>query len=374
MGFLSGIDFLLDISCSLGTFKFSTDAAEFIPQERKNSGLNCGTQRRLDSRIGRRNYSSSPPCHLPRQNPYDDISAIHQHSYASGSKPRSQQVFFQSSNKSLKNHGLHNQPWQKLRNEKHQSRVKKAQGLTDQTSDTSSLESVTRSESGADPREHSPSESEKDVVIADPRGAKPKKAAQLIYNYGRGPKAKGKLKCELGNRMSPKSEDENTRPVGASQTDFSDVSCRKAVVDGCMSRRNEQRRYPQKRPPWEVEGARPRPGRNPPKQESQRHINSGPKNNMPTIPKDNLRERPTKSACDTGNLAVVNKSSRRVDQEKNAGRRQDPQVLSAFPRGKQNHVLKNVETHTGQCAWEGGGGDCLRVIFKHYTHNLETIK
>uniref|UniRef100_A0A8C2QD12 Transcriptional repressor NF-X1 n=1 Tax=Cricetulus griseus TaxID=10029 RepID=A0A8C2QD12_CRIGR len=331
-----------------GTFKFNTDAAEFIPQERKNSDLNCGTQRRLDSnRIGRRNYSSSPPCHLPRQIPYDDVSAIHQHSYASGSKPKSQQGFFQSSNKSLKNHGLQSQPWQKLRNEKHQSRVKKAQGLTDQTSDASSLESVARSESGTDPREHSPSESEKDVVIADPRGAKPKKAAQLIYNYGRGQKAKGKLKCDWGNRMSPKSEDENARPVGVSPTDISDVSCRKPVADGSVSRRNEQRRYPQKRPPWEVEGARPRPGRNPPKQESQRHINSGPKNNMPPIPKDNLRERPTKSACDTGNLAVVNKSSRRVDQEKNAVRRQDPQVLSPFPRGKQSHVLKNVETHTG---------------------------
>ncbi|XP_040596084.1 transcriptional repressor NF-X1 isoform X2 [Mesocricetus auratus] len=331
-----------------GTFKFNTDAAEFIPQERKNSGLNCGTQRRLDSnRIGRRNYSSSPPCHLPRQVPYDDVSAIHQHSYASGSKPKSQQGFFQSSNKPLKNHGLQSQPWQKLRNEKHQSRVKKAQGLTDQASDASSLESVARSESGTDPREHSPSESDKDVVIADPRGAKPKKAAQLIYNYGRGPKAKGKLKCDWGNRMSPKSEDENSRPVGVSHTDFSDVSSRKAVVDGWMSRRNEQRRYPQKRPPWEVEGARPRPGRNTPKQESQRHINSGPKNSMPPIPKDNLRERPAKSACDTGNLAVVNKSSRRVDQEKNAVRRQDPQVLSPFPRGKQSHELKNVETHTG---------------------------
>ncbi|XP_006975399.1 transcriptional repressor NF-X1 isoform X1 [Peromyscus maniculatus bairdii] len=331
-----------------GTFKFNTDAAEFIPQERKNSGLNCGPQRRLDSnRIGRRNYSSSPPCHLPRQVPYDDISAVHQHSYASGSKPKSHQAFFQVSNKSLKNHGLQNQPWQKLRNEKHQSRVKRAQGLTDQTSDASSLESVARSESGTDPREHSPSESETDVVIADPRGAKPKKAAQLTYNYGRGPKAKGKLKCEWGNRVSPKSEDETSRPVGVSHADFSDAPCRKAVVEGCVSRRNEQRRYPQKRPPWEVEGARPRPGRNPPKQESQRHINSGPKNNMPPIPKDNLRERLTKSGCDTGNLAVVNKSSRRAGQEKNAARRQDPQVLSPFPRGKQNHMLKNVETHTG---------------------------
>ncbi|MEJ1277058.1 nuclear transcription factor X-box binding 1 [Cricetulus griseus] len=289
---------------------------------------------------------SPPPSSIGWQIPYDDVSAIHQHSYASGSKPKSQQGFFQSSNKSLKNHGLQSQPWQKLRNEKHQSRVKKAQGLTDQTSDASSLESVARSESGTDPREHSPSESEKDVVIADPRGAKPKKAAQLIYNYGRGQKAKGKLKCDWGNRMSPKSEDENARPVGVSPTDISDVSCRKPVADGSVSRRNEQRRYPQKRPPWEVEGARPRPGRNPPKQESQRHINSGPKNNMPPIPKDNLRERPTKSACDTGNLAVVNKSSRRVDQEKNAVRRQDPQVLSPFPRGKQSHVLKNVETHT----------------------------
>lgn len=344
------ISYWISISCFLGTFKFNTDAAEFIPQERKNSGLNCGPQRRLDSnRIGRRNYSSSPPCHLPRQVPYDDISAVHQHSYASGSKPKSHQAFFQVSNKSLKNHGLQNQPWQKLRNEKHQSRVKRAQGLTDQTSDASSLESVARSESGTDPREHSPSESETDVVIADPRGAKPKKAAQLTYNYGRGPKAKGKLKCEWGNRGSPKSEDETSRPVGVSHADFSDAPCRKAVVEGCVSRRNEQRRYPQKRPPWEVEGARPRPGRNPPKQESQRHINSGPKNNMPPIPKDNLRERLTKSACDTGNLAVVNKSSRRAGQEKNAARRQDPQVLSPFPRGKQNHMLKNVETHTGKC-------------------------
>ncbi|NP_001277377.1 transcriptional repressor NF-X1 isoform 2 [Mus musculus] len=331
-----------------GTFKFNTDAAEFIPQERKTSGLNCGTQRRLDSsRIGRRNYSSSPPCHLPRHIPYEDISAVHQHSYASGSKPKSPQGFFQSSNKSLKNHGLQNQPWQKARNEKHQNRNKKAQGLSEQTSDTSSLESVARSESGTNPREHSPSESEKEVVIADPRGAKPKKAAQLTYNYGRGPKAKGRLRSEWGNRMSPKSEDENTRPVAISHTDSSDASCRKPVVDPCVCRRNEQRRYPQKRPPWEVEGARPRPGRNPPKQESQRHINAGPKTNMSPIPKDNLRERPTKSACDTGNLAVVSKSSRRVNQEKTAVRRQDPQVLSPFPRGKQNHMLKNVETHTG---------------------------
>nr|XP_021490100.1 transcriptional repressor NF-X1 [Meriones unguiculatus] len=331
-----------------GTFKFNTDAAEFIPQERKNSGLNCGTERRLDSnRISRRNYSSSPLCHLPRQVPYDDISTIHQHNYDSGSKPKSQQLFFQSSNKSLRNHGFPNQPWQRLRNEKLQNRVKKAQGLTEQTSDTSSLESVARSESGAPPREHSPPESEKEVVIADPRGAKPKKAAQLTYSYGRGPKAKGKPKCEWGNRMSPKSEDESTRPVGISHTDSSDASCRKAVVDGYVSRRNEQRRFLQKRPPWEVEGARPRPGRNPPKQESQRQINAGPKNSMPPIPKDNLRERPAKSACDTGNLSGVNKSSRRVNQEKNAVRRQEPQGLSPFPRGKQSHVLKNVETHTG---------------------------
>jgi transcriptional repressor NF-X1 len=305
------------------------------------------------NRIGRRNYSSSPPCHLSRQIPYDDISAVHQHNYPSGSKPKSQQTFFQSSlNKSLKNHGLQNQPWQKLRSEKHYTRVKKAQGLSDQTSDTASLESVTISESGTNPREHSPSENEKEVISADPRGAKPKKAAHFVYSYGRGPKVKGKLKCEWGNKITPKPEDtgpENAKPVGTSHPDSSDASCKKGVLDGYGARRNEQRRYPQKRPPWEVEGARPRPGRNPSKQEGQRHINTGPKNNMASIPKDNLSERPTKSACDRGNLAVINKSSRRVDQEKNAVRRQDPQVITPILRGKQNHVLKNVETHTGKC-------------------------
>ena len=129
----------VSISYVLGAFKFNTDAAEFIPQERKNSGLYCGSQRRLDSnRIGRRNYSSPPPCHLSRQISYDDISAVHQHSFhPSGGKPKSQQTSFQSSvtNKSLKNHGLQNQPWQKLRSEKQHIRVKRAQGLTDQTSE-----------------------------------------------------------------------------------------------------------------------------------------------------------------------------------------------------------------------------------------------
>lgn len=337
-----------------GTFKFNTDAAEFIPQEKKNSGLNCGTQRRLDSnRIGRRNYSSPPPCHLSRQVPYDEISAVHQHSYhPSGSKPKSQQTSFQSSpcNKSPKSHGLQNQPWQKLRNEKHHIRVKKAQSLAEQTSDTAGLESSTRSESGTDLREHSPSESEKEVVGADPRGAKPKKATQFVYSYGRGPKVKGKLKCEWSNRTTPKPEDagpESTKPVGVFHPDSSEASSRKGVLDGYGARRNEQRRYPQKRPPWEVEGARPRPGRNPPKQEGHRHTNAGHRNNMGPIPKDDLNERPAKSTCDSENLAVINKSSRRVDQEKCTVRRQDPQVVSPFSRGKQNHVLKNVETHTG---------------------------
>uniref|UniRef100_A0A2K6LNX3 Nuclear transcription factor, X-box binding 1 n=1 Tax=Rhinopithecus bieti TaxID=61621 RepID=A0A2K6LNX3_RHIBE len=337
-----------------GTFKFNTDAAEFIPQEKKNSGLNCGTQRRLDSnRIDRRNYSSPPPCHLSRQVPYDEISAVHQHSYhPSGSKPKSQLMSFQSSpyNKSPKSHGLQSQPWQKLRNEKHHIRVKKAQSLAEQTSDTAGLESSTRSESGTDLREHSPSESEKEVVGADPRGAKPKKATQFVYSYGRGPKVKGKLKCEWSNRATPKPEDtgpENTKPVGVFHPDSSDASSRKGVLDGYGARRNEQRRYPQKRPPWEVEGARPRPGRNPPKQEGHRHANTGHRNNMGPIPKDNVSERPAKSTCDSENLAVINKSSRRVDQEKCTVRRQDPQVVSPFPRGKQNHVLKNVETHTG---------------------------
>lgn len=337
-----------------GTFKFNTDAAEFIPQEKKNSGPNCATQRRLDSnRIGRRNYSSPPPCHLSRQVPYDEISAVHQHSYhPSGSKPKSQLTSFQSSpyNKSPKSHGLQSQPWQKLRNEKHHIRVKKAQSLAEQTSDTAGLESSTRSESGTDLREHSPSESEKEVVGADPRGAKPKKATQFVYSYGRGPKVKGKLKCEWSNRATPKPEDagpENTKPVGVFHPDSSDASSRKGVLDGYGARRNEQRRYPQKRPPWEVEGARPRPGRNPPKQEGHRHANAGHRNNMGPIPKDNVSERPAKSTCDSENLAVINKSSRRVDQEKCTVRRQDPQVVSPFPRGKQNHVLKNVETHTG---------------------------
>ncbi|PNJ81927.1 NFX1 isoform 5 [Pongo abelii] len=336
-----------------GTFKFNTDAAEFIPQEKKNSSLNCGTQRRLDSnRIGRRNYSSPPPCHLSRQVPYDEISAVHQHSYhPSGSKPKSQQTSFQSSpcNKSPKSHGLQNQPWQKLRNEKHHIRVKKAQSLAEQTSDTAGLESSTRSESGTDLREHSPTESEKEVVGADPRGAKPKKATQFVYSYGRGPKVKGKLKCEWSNRTTPKPEDagpESTKPVGVFHPDSSDASSRKGVLDGYGARRNEQRRYPQKRPPWEVEGARPRPGRNTPKQEGHRHTNAGHRN-MGPIPKDNLNERPAKSTCDSENLAVINKSSRRVDQEKCTVRRQDPQVVSPFSRGKQNHVLKNVETHTG---------------------------
>lgn len=339
----------------LGTFKFNTDAAEFIPQEKKNSGPNCATQRRLDSnRIGRRNYSSPPPCHLSRQVPYDEISAVHQHSYhPSGSKPKSQLTSFQSSpyNKSPKSHGLQSQPWQKLRNEKHHIRVKKAQSLAEQTSDTAGLESSTRSESGTDLREHSPSESEKEVVGADPRGAKPKKATQFVYSYGRGPKVKGKLKCEWSNRATPKPEDagpENTKPVGVFHPDSSDASSRKGVLDGYGARRNEQRRYPQKRPPWEVEGARPRPGRNPPKQEGHRHANAGHRNNMGPIPKDNVSERPAKSTCDSENLAVINKSSRRVDQEKCTVRRQDPQVVSPFPRGKQNHVLKNVETHTGK--------------------------
>lgn len=196
------------ISYALGTFKLNTDPAEFIPQERKNSGLNCGSQRRLDSnRIDRRNYSSSPPCHLFRQVPYDDISAVHQHRYhPSGSKPKSQQTSFQfsTSNKPLKSHGLQNQPWQKLRSEKQHVRVKRVQNLIDQTtSDAAGLESIIRSESGTDPREQSLSESEKEVG-ADPRGAKPKKAT---YSYGRGPKVKGKLKCEWGNRMTPKPED-----------------------------------------------------------------------------------------------------------------------------------------------------------------------
>lgn len=340
----------MSVSFVLGTFKFNTDASEFIPQERKNSGLNCGSQRRLDSnRIGRRNYSSPPPCHLSRQVPYDDISAVHQHSYSSGSKPKCQQTSFQTSpsNKSLKN--LQNQPGQKLRSEKQHIRVKRVQSLTDQTPDAAGLENVARSESGTKPREYSPAESEKEIVGADPRGAKPKKVTQFVYNYGRGPKVKGKLKCEWGNRMTPKPEDagsENSKPVGVIQTDSLDTAFRKGALDVSGARRNEQRRHPQKRPPWEVEGARPRPGRNPPKQEGQRHANVGPRNNMAPIPKDNLNERPAKSACDDGNLAVVNKSSRRVNPEKSAVRRQDSQVAS-FHRGKQNPVLKNVETHTG---------------------------
>lgn len=342
----------VSISYVLGAFKFNTDAAEFIPQERKNSGLYCGSQRRLDSnRIGRRNYSSPPPCHLSRQISYDDISAVHQHSFHPlGGKPKSQQTSFQSSvtNKSLKNHGLQNQPWQKLRSEKQHIRVKRAQGLTDQTSDAPGLESVAKSESGTNLREHSPSESEKEIVGADPRGAKPKKATQFIYSYGRGPKVKGKLKSEWVHRMTPKPEEagpENTKPAGVIHPDSSDASSRKVVADG--ARRGEQRRHPQKRSPWEVEGARPRPGRNPPKQESQRHTNTGSRDNMASIPKDDLNERPAKSACDSGNLAVVSRSSRRADPEKCAVRRQDPQVAS-FPRGKQNHMLKNVETHTGK--------------------------
>lgn len=344
----------MSVSFVLGTFKFNTDAAEFIPQERKNSGLNSGSQRRLDSnRIGRRNYSSPPPCHLSRQVPYDDISALHQHSYhPSGSKPKNQQTSFQSSasNKSLKSHGLQNHPWQKLKSEKQHIRVKRAQSLIDQTSEAAGLESVAKSESGTNLREHSPSESEKEIVGADPRGAKPKKATQFVYSYGRGPKVKGKLKSEWGNRLTPKPEDagsENTKPVGVIQPDSSDTSSRKGIVDGSGARRSEQKRYLQKRPPWEVEGARPRPGRNPPKQEGQRHTNIGFRNNTASIPKDNLNERPAKSACDSENLAVINKSFRRVDLEKCAVRRQDPQVTS-FPRGKQNHLLKNVETHTGK--------------------------
>lgn len=342
----------MSVSYVLGTFKLNTDAAEFIPQERKNSGVNCGSQRRLDSnKIGRRNYRSPPPCHLSRQVPYDDISAVH-HSYLSGSKPKSQQTSFQSSatNKSLKNHGLPNQPWQKLRSEKQHIRVKRTQGLTDQTSDAAGLESVAKSESGTSLREHSPSENEKEIVGADPRGAKPKKATQFVYSYGRGPKVKGKLKSEWGHRMTPKPEEagpENTKPVGVIHPDSSDASSRKGVADGYGARRSEQRRYPQKRPPWEVEGARPRPGRNPPKQEGQRQTNAGSRSNMASVSKENLNERPAKSACDNGNLAVASKSSRRVDPEKCAVRRQDPQVAS-FPRGRQNHMLKNVETHTGK--------------------------
>lgn len=342
----------MSICYVLGTFKFNTDVAEFIPLERKNSGLNCGSQRRLDSnRIGRRNYSSPPTCHLSRQVPYDDISAIHQHSYhPSGSKPKGQQTSFQSSasNKSLKS--LQNQPGQKLRSEKQHIRVKRVQSFTDQTLDAADLESRARSESGMNPREHSPADSEKEIVGADPRGAKPKKATQFMYSYGRGPKVKGKVKCDWSNRMTPKLEDagpENTKPVGLIHPDSSDTSFRKGVQDGSGARRNEQRRHPQKRPPWEVEGARPRPGRNPPKQEGQRHTNEGPRNDMVLIPKDNLNERSGKSACDNGNLAVINKSARRVDPEKCAIRRQDPQVTS-FSRGKQNPVLKNVETHTGK--------------------------
>lgn len=150
--------------------------------------------------------------------------------------------------------------------------------------------------------------------------------------------------------MTAKPEDagpENIKPVGVSHPDSSDASCRKGGLDGGGARRNEQRRCPQKRPPWEVEGARPRPGRNPPKQEGQRQVNTGPRNNMASIPKDSISERAAQSARDSENLAVINKSSRRVDQEKNVVRRQDPPVVSPFPRGKQNHVLKNMETHTG---------------------------
>ncbi|XP_054987739.1 transcriptional repressor NF-X1 isoform X2 [Sorex araneus] len=336
-----------------GTFKFNTDAAEFIPQERKNSGLHRGTQRRLDSnKIGRRNYTSPPPCHLSRQVPYDEVSAVHQHTYhPSGSKPKTQQTAFHpaASGKSLKSQALQNQPWQKLRSEKQQVRVKRTQSLTDHTSDVASLESGSRPESG-NPREQSPSESEKEIVSADPRGAKPKKATSFVYSYGRGPKVKGKIKGEWGNRMPLKPEDvgpENNKPVGVIHPDSSDTPFRKGVLDGYAARRNEQRRYPQKRPPWEVEGARPRPGRNPPKQENQRHASAGPRNSMAPIPKYTLSDRPAKTACDNGNLAVISKPSRRVDPEKCAGRRQNPPALSPFLRGKQNHVLKNVETHTG---------------------------
>ncbi|XP_055973125.1 transcriptional repressor NF-X1 isoform X2 [Sorex fumeus] len=336
-----------------GTFKFNTDAAEFIPQERKNSGLHRGTQRRLDSnKIGRRNYTSPPPCHLSRQVPYDEVSAVHQHTYhPSGSKPKNQQTSFHSaaSGKSLKSQALQNQPWQKLRSDKQQVRVKRTQSLTDQTSDVASLESGSRPESG-NPREQSPSESEKEIVSADPRGAKPKKATSFVYSYGRGPKVKGKIKGEWGNRVPLKPEDvgpENNKPVGVIHPDSSDAPFRKGVLDGYAVRRNEQRRYPQKRPPWEVEGARPRPGRNPPKQDNQRHASAGPRNNMAPIPKYTLSDRPAKSACDNGNLAVISKPSRRVDPEKCAGRRQNPSAVSPFLRGKQNHVLKNVETHTG---------------------------
>ncbi|EPY82766.1 transcriptional repressor NF-X1 [Camelus ferus] len=316
---------------------------EGVPTDTKNKGLSEGFAYYL---------MSGGVYIVCEQVPYDDISAILQHTYhPSGGKPKSQQNSFQSfaSNKSLKSHGLQNQPWQKLKSEKQHIRVKRAQSLIDQTSDAISLESMVKSESGANPRDHSPSESEKETVGADPRGAKPKKATQFVYSYGRGPKVKGKLKSEWGNRVTLKPEDvgpENTKPVVVIHPDSSDTSSRKGVADGYGARRSEQRRHPQKRPPWEVEGARPRPGRNPPKQEGQRQINAGSRNNMTSVPKDHLNERPAKSAGDSGNLAVINKSSRRVDPEKCAVRRQDAQVAS-FPRSKQNHMLKNVETHTG---------------------------
>ncbi|XP_075416143.1 transcriptional repressor NF-X1 isoform X1 [Tenrec ecaudatus] len=336
-----------------GTLKFNTDAAEFIPQERKNSGLNCGAQRRLDSnRIGRRNYSSPPPFHVSRQAPYSDTSALRQHGHhPSGSKPKSQQTSLQfpGSHKLPKSQGLQSQPWQKLRSEKHQTRIKKGQGLSEQSPDTATLESAAKVESGTHPREHSPSESEKDAAGADPRGAKPKKTSPFVCSYGRGPKVKGKPKGEWGNRAALKPEDarpENAKPVVLIQPDSPDATCRKGAVDGFGARRNEQRRYPQKRPPWEVEGARPRPGRNPPKQEGQRPTNARPQSNLASIPKDNPSERPSQATCGNGNVAVISKSSRRMDPEKGSGRRQDPQGTS-FPRGKQNYVLKDVETHTG---------------------------
>lgn len=242
---------------SSGTINYNPEAPDFIPREgqsHQSNWRNPGRGEHLRNQTRCNNLPTARQQPISRDLDHESCLQKRQTYNMPGTNlGRNQPAATEtgSTSKPARNHSFQNQRWQRSKSERLHNRNHARQPPGDGATRLDFRESSALADWRAKFREHTDlcsSESEKEVMNADSRGAKPKKLMHVAGGSVRGPRDKTKLFYDRSKRPVPKQKDEemfeNIPPVDLAKPATLDESLGKGNFDGYTGISSDQKRYP----------------------------------------------------------------------------------------------------------------------------------
>ncbi|XP_028909680.1 transcriptional repressor NF-X1 isoform X2 [Ornithorhynchus anatinus] len=317
------------------------EAADFLPQESRNSHLSCRSQRRSDSAKNQRRNNddnSPPPWRFSRQDPPPETRVGNRRSPGRPENKSGARETLPQLGACGETSGGHE--FQNCRRPKSGRRKPSRQSKPALTLSAAGSERPDPApERGINPKEPSGwtrAEARKEIGNEDDKGAKPKKRTHTGHGPGR--EEKGRAKPERNKRKEETLETGAplNSPAADGQVGFDD-----ARTLGC----GEPKRFPflKRRDSREPGWGEARPDQESPKpQEGKRNKNARTKSSLPWVSKEKPPERPKNQRGTTPRGLHAG-----AEPEKCAGRRQKEPKVAQLGWKKKNEVPENKETYTG---------------------------